>query len=110
MTRRPFTQQGTTLPYRQESVEVVVPVYNEEDDLPRDIPILCDYLATYFPYRWSIVIADNASTDGYFSRRRGARSCLLSRLHLAPRQERAWESPKGCLAGLLGRHRSLHGR
>jgi glycosyltransferase involved in cell wall biosynthesis len=56
-------RQSETLPYRQESVEVVVPVYNEQDALPESIPALCDYLETYFPYRWSVVIADNASTD-----------------------------------------------
>jgi glycosyltransferase involved in cell wall biosynthesis len=59
----PRPQGGDTLPYRQESVEVVVPVYNEEAALPESIPALCAYLETYFPYRWSVVIADNASTD-----------------------------------------------
>ena len=58
-----FTRRGEALPYPQVTVEVVVPVYNEESALPRNIPILCDYLRTYFPYRWSVVIADNASTD-----------------------------------------------
>ena len=58
-----MSQWNDTLPYQQESVEVVVPVYNEQDALPRNIPILCAYLETYFPYRWSAVIADNASTD-----------------------------------------------
>ena len=58
-----FTRHGEALPYPQVTVEVVVPVYNEESALPRNIPILCDYLRTYFPYRWSVVIADNASTD-----------------------------------------------
>jgi glycosyltransferase involved in cell wall biosynthesis len=65
MTRR-STRQDSALPYRQVSVEVVVPVYNEEDALPRNIPILCDYLATYFPHHWWITIADNASTDHTF--------------------------------------------
>ena len=59
----PRPQRSDTLPYRQESVEVVVPVYNEEKALPESIPALCAYLETYFPYRWSVVIADNASTD-----------------------------------------------
>ena len=63
MIRR-FMRHGEALPYRQVTVEVVIPVYNEEVDLPRNIPKLCDYLRTYFPYRWSVVIADNASTDG----------------------------------------------
>jgi glycosyltransferase involved in cell wall biosynthesis len=52
------------MPYQRVAVEVVVPVYNEEAVLPRSIPMLCDYLATYFPYRWLVVIVDNASTDG----------------------------------------------
>ncbi len=52
-----------TLPYGQVSVEVVVPVYNEEKALPESISALCDYLTAYFPYQWSVVIADNASSD-----------------------------------------------
>ena len=63
MTTIPTAQQSGTLPHRQVSVEVVVPVYNEEKALPQSIPALCAYLETYFPYRWSVVIADNASTD-----------------------------------------------
>ncbi len=59
----PRSQESDTLPYMQESVEVVVPVYNEQDALPESISALCAYLETYFPYRWSVVIADNASTD-----------------------------------------------
>jgi glycosyltransferase involved in cell wall biosynthesis len=59
----PMPQRNGTLPYRQESVEVVVPVYNEQEALPKSIPALCAYLETYFPYRWAVVIADNASTD-----------------------------------------------
>ncbi|MBI1885454.1 MAG: glycosyltransferase family 2 protein [Chloroflexi bacterium] len=47
------------------AVDVVIPVYNEEADLPRKIPVLRDFLASgSFPYDWRIVIADNASTDG----------------------------------------------
>jgi glycosyltransferase involved in cell wall biosynthesis len=46
------------------SVDVVIPVYNEEHDLPRSIPTLRDFLKSdAFPYEWRIVIADNASTD-----------------------------------------------
>src|SRR5215210_4826592 len=67
MVNTPMPQRNDTLPYRQESVEVVVPVYNEQDALPESIPALCAYLETYFPYRWSVVIADNASTDNTFA-------------------------------------------
>ncbi len=46
------------------SVDVVVPVYNEEKALPESISILRDFLAgDAFPYEWRIVIADNASID-----------------------------------------------
>jgi glycosyltransferase involved in cell wall biosynthesis len=59
----PMPQRNRTLPYQQESVEIVVPVYNEQEALSKSIPALCAYLDTYFPYRWLVVIADNASTD-----------------------------------------------
>ena len=47
------------------SVDVVVPVYNEERALPQTVPTLRDFLSEpAFPYAWRIVIADNASIDG----------------------------------------------
>src|SRR5437867_1324654 len=47
------------------SVDVVVPVYNEEKALPKSIPVLRDFLAgPSFAHEWRIVIGDNASTDG----------------------------------------------
>lgn len=48
---------------RHATVEVVVPVYNEEPVLERSIRRLHDYLDTQFPFAWRIVIADNGSTD-----------------------------------------------
>jgi putative flippase GtrA len=44
-------------------LDVVVPVYNEEDDLERCVRRLHAYLRVEFPYRFRITIADNASTD-----------------------------------------------
>ncbi len=44
-------------------LDVVVPVYNEEDDLEPCVRRLHDYLASTFPYEFRITIADNASTD-----------------------------------------------
>ena len=63
MVRASIPKRDDTLPYQQVSVEVVVPVYNEQEALPQSIPALCEYLETYFPYRWSVVIANNASID-----------------------------------------------
>ena len=46
------------------SVDVVIPVYNEERALPHTIPTLRDFLSEpAFSYAWRIVIADNASVD-----------------------------------------------
>ena len=50
-------------PHDPVSVDVVNPVYNEERALPQSIPTLCRYLESYVPYRWTVTIADNASTD-----------------------------------------------
>ena len=48
---------------RTATVEIVVPVYNEEDDLERCVRRLRSFLDANVPYRTSITIADNASTD-----------------------------------------------
>ncbi len=45
-------------------VEIVVPVYNEAQDLATSINLLHSYLAQNFPLSWLITVADNASTDG----------------------------------------------
>jgi glycosyltransferase involved in cell wall biosynthesis len=51
------------LPFGQVTVDIVIPVYNEEVALPKSVATLCDYLGTYFPYNWRVIIANNASTD-----------------------------------------------
>jgi len=45
------------------SLDVVIPVYNEERDLAPNITKLRDFLVQSCPYRWRVVIANNASTD-----------------------------------------------
>ena len=45
------------------SVDVVIPVYNEELVLARSVAALRDYLAGNVSFPWRIVIADNGSTD-----------------------------------------------
>lgn len=45
------------------TVEVTVPVYNEERLLASSIERLHRYLGEHLPFRWSIVVVDNASTD-----------------------------------------------
>ena len=45
-------------------VEVVLPVHSEEAALAASVAQLSEYLTRYFPFRWRITVADNASTDG----------------------------------------------
>ena len=45
------------------TVDVVIPVYNEERQLPRSILILSGFLKESLANPWRIVIADNGSTD-----------------------------------------------
>ena len=42
---------------------MVIPVYNEQDDLERCVRRLHAYLTETFPYPFRITVADNASTD-----------------------------------------------
>jgi glycosyltransferase involved in cell wall biosynthesis len=46
------------------TLEIVVPVYNEEGHLEQNVRRLRDYLDTRFPLATLVTIADNASTDG----------------------------------------------
>ncbi len=45
------------------TVDIVIPVYNEEKDLPRSIDVLTRFLQDNLENQWHIIIADNASTD-----------------------------------------------
>ncbi len=44
-------------------VEIVVPVYNEAEQLGASITALRSYLDSSFPLATTVTIADNASTD-----------------------------------------------
>ena len=50
------------------AVEIVVPVYNEEQALEPSIRRLRGYLDTSFPFRAEVTIADNASSDATWER------------------------------------------
>ncbi len=56
--RGPIVPDGTT-----PVLDVVVPVYNEERDLDGCVRRLHAQLKSWFPYRFRITVADNASTD-----------------------------------------------
>jgi glycosyltransferase involved in cell wall biosynthesis len=46
------------------SVELVIPCYNEEHVLAGSVAKLREWCEANLPYRWRIIVADNASTDG----------------------------------------------
>jgi len=45
------------------SVDIVIPVYNEERDLPRCLARLVPFFEASLSHEWRVVIADNGSTD-----------------------------------------------
>jgi putative flippase GtrA len=53
----------TDLAVRTCVLDMVIPVHNEERDLPGSVRRLHSYLATEVPYASQITVADNASTD-----------------------------------------------
>jgi glycosyltransferase involved in cell wall biosynthesis len=60
----PLGERPPADPRLHEAVlDVVIPVYNEEDDLPGCVRKLQAHLIRAFPYTFRITIADNASTD-----------------------------------------------
>ncbi|MCU1378311.1 MAG: Undecaprenyl-phosphate mannosyltransferase, partial [Acidimicrobiales bacterium] len=48
---------------RRPAVDIVIPVYNEQDDLEASVKRLAAYLRDRVPLTWVVTIADNASTD-----------------------------------------------
>ena len=49
------------------TVDIVIPVYNEEKDLPRSVDILTKFLRENLENPWRVIIADNGSTDSTLS-------------------------------------------
>jgi glycosyltransferase involved in cell wall biosynthesis len=46
-----------------QTIEIVVPVHNEEEALEPNVELLLGYLREEYPFRFQVVVADNASTD-----------------------------------------------
>jgi putative flippase GtrA len=57
------TYEHSATGVRVATVEIVVPVYNEEVGLEASVRRLHRYLLDRFPLTWLVTIADNASTD-----------------------------------------------
>ena len=63
MTVSQLTFDGPATAPRTATVEIVVPVYNEEADLEASVRRLRSYLTEAFPLSWLVTIVDNGSTD-----------------------------------------------
>ncbi|HEX4215479.1 MAG TPA: bifunctional glycosyltransferase family 2/GtrA family protein [Candidatus Dormibacteraeota bacterium] len=81
------------------TLDVVIPVFNEEADLETAVRRLHAHLAAGFPYRFRITVADNASTDGTLrvARRVAAELSDVAVVHLDEKGRgralhRAWSS------------------
>jgi putative flippase GtrA len=59
----PADQALALEPASPPQVEVVVPVFNEQEALAASIRRLHSHLSSGFPFSWRIVVVDNASTD-----------------------------------------------
>jgi glycosyltransferase involved in cell wall biosynthesis len=64
--RTAVDQAGDTAVVHQltATVDIVIPVYNEERTLPGCLEVLGRYLTQNFPFSWTVTVVDNASTDG----------------------------------------------
>ncbi|MCU1428445.1 MAG: glycosyltransferase [Actinomycetia bacterium] len=60
MVHRPLDGPEAIAP----TVDIVIPVFNEEAGLERSVRRLHEYLSDSFPFTWRITIVDNGSTDG----------------------------------------------
>lgn len=90
------------------TLSVVVPVYNEEVDLPVNIPKLKDFLKNKMvDYDWKIVIADNASTDKTAQiGKRLARNSKVEYMHLSEKGrgralKHVWQKSKSKLLAYM---------
>ncbi|MGP3970422.1 glycosyltransferase [Streptomyces sp. 6N223] len=62
-TPAPATPPDLTGATKTATVDVVIPVYNEERTLRGCVDVLKSYLDEQLPFEWTITIVDNASTD-----------------------------------------------
>ena len=106
----PRTAEVAARPTRRCVLDIVIPVYNEERDLPGSVRRLHRYLVAEVPYPSRITIADNASTDNTLAVARGARRGAVRRRGHPPRREGPRRGAVHRLDGLGGRRRRLHGR
>ena len=101
---------GPSLDRLTADVEIVVPVYNEEQSLAGSVDRLQRYLSDHFPLTWLITVADNASTDNTWGI-----ACRLAKemdgvraMHLS--EKGRGRALRAAVAAKQRRGRGLHGR
>lgn len=77
----------TTKPSSEYRVDIVIPVLNEAHVLEDSLRTLCAFAESNLPYRWTVVVADNGSTDGTFelAQRLSGRNPRIRAVHLDQR-------------------------
>jgi glycosyltransferase involved in cell wall biosynthesis len=75
---------------KKPSIDIVIPVYNEAEELEKSIITLHNFLAEHLSnYEWTITIADNASTDSTLEiAKRISRKYPRVRFHHIPQKGR----------------------
>lgn len=63
MTESNPVENNDRRPLKTATVDVIVPVYNEERELASSVLRLQSFLQASFPYDFRVIVADNASTD-----------------------------------------------
>mgnify|MGYP000865099333 CR=1 FL=1 len=63
MTESNPVESNARRPLKTATVDVIVPVYNEERELASSVLRLQSFLQASFPYDFRVIVADNASTD-----------------------------------------------
>lgn len=83
---------------RATTLDIVIPVYNEEHDLEPCVRRLHAFLANEVPYSARITIADNASTDGTLkiAHRLSRELVGVDVLHLEEKGRGGHSRPPGC--------------
>jgi glycosyltransferase involved in cell wall biosynthesis len=84
-THTPEPRVAAPAPRRLPLVEIVIPVYNEQAVLQSSVRRLHRFLTANLPYRWRIVVVDNASTDAtlFIARSLARELPAVDFLHLA---------------------------
>lgn len=89
------------------TLSLVIPTYNEADNLPRLIPAIVEQLNPILPNDYELIVVDDDSTDGTL--KIAEKLSQLYPMHLIHRKEkglatailRGWQSAQGAVLGVI---------